>query len=154
MILSKLSIGVFLLRIVIAQAYLWILYSAMVLNLITGLVFFFVTMLQCQPVSFFWDKAPPAKGSCISTSVIIDLTFVYSALNILCDFTFALLPIAIVWRLNMPRRLKVATIPLLSMGCIASAGVVVRLAYVETFRNPDFLCMYPSFVIAKVYTLS
>lgn len=140
MILSKLSIGVFLLRIVTNHAYVWILYGAMFLNVVTGLAYFFVTMFQCHPVSYFWNKTPPAVGSCISIDIIIGLGYLYSALNILCDFTFALLPIIIVRNLNMPRHLKMITVPLLSMGCIASSGVVVRLAYVDTLRDPDFLC--------------
>lgn len=138
MILSKLSIGIFLLRIVTDCISVRILYAAMILNVLTGVIYFFVTMFQCHPISYFWDKTD--AGNCISIDVIIGLGYLYSVLNIGCDFTFALLPIAIVRNLNMPRRLKMVTIPLLSMGCIASAGVVVRLAFLETLRDPDFLC--------------
>lgn len=139
MILSKLSIGAFLLRIVVAKLHRWILYTAIFINILTGLIFFFVTMLQCNPISYFWNKETQT-GTCISIDIIIVLTYIYSAFNIICDFTFALLPIAIVQGLNMHRRLKIAIVPLLGMGCIASSAVVVRLAYIETFRDPDFLC--------------
>ncbi|POS75381.1 hypothetical protein DHEL01_v206217 [Diaporthe helianthi] len=137
MIFSKMSIGIFLLRIIVQRIQVWFIYMALTINVLTGMVFFFVTTLQCQPVSFFWNKDQP--GKCIQIDIIIGLTYLYSSLNIICDFTFALLPIFIVRKLNMKRRMKVAIIPLLSMGCIASCAVVVRLAYVETFRNPDFL---------------
>lgn len=138
MIFSKISIGIFLLRIIVERIQVWFIYIALAINVMTGLVFFFVTTLQCQPVSYFWHKEQP--GKCIPIGIIIALTYLYSSLNIICDFTFALLPIFIVRKLNMKRRMKVAIIPLLSMGCIASSAVVVRLFYVETFRNPDFLC--------------
>lgn len=140
MIFSKISIGIFLLRIIVERIQVWFIYIALAINVMTGLVFFFVTTLQCQPVSYFWHKEQP--GKCIPIGIIIALTYLYSSLNIICDFTFALLPIFIVRKLNMKRRMKVAIIPLLSMGCIASSAVVVRLFYVETFRNPDFLCKY------------
>lgn len=141
MIFSKLSIGAFLLRIVVAKSHRWTLYIAIFINILTGLIFFFVTMLQCNPISYFWNKETQS-GTCISIDIIIALTYLYSAFNIICDFTFALLPIAIVQGLNMNRRMKIAIVPLLGMGCIASSAVVVRLAYVETFRDPDFLCKF------------
>lgn len=138
MIFSKISIGIFLLRIIVERIQIWFIYGALAINVMTGLVFFFVTTLQCQPVSYFWHKSQP--GTCVPIGIIIALTYLYSSLNIICDFTFALLPIFIVRKLNMKKRMKIAIIPLLSMGCVASCAVVVRLAYVESFRNPDFLC--------------
>lgn len=153
MIFSKISIGIFLLRIIVERIQVWFIYGALAINVMTGLVFFFVTTLQCQPVSYFWHKGQP--GTCVPIGIIIALTYLYSSLNIICDFTFALLPIFIVRKLNMKRRMKVAIIPLLSMGCIASSAVVVRLAYVETFRNPDFLCkLSPPSTILHVFPFS
>ncbi|KAF3761702.1 hypothetical protein M406DRAFT_221189, partial [Cryphonectria parasitica EP155] len=137
MILSKISIGLFLVRIIVKKITLHVIYLAMFLSVVTGLIFFFVAVLQCTPVSYFWNKTQP--GSCISVDIIIDMTFLYTALNIVCDFSFALMPIFIIRNLNMPKRMKMATIPLLSMGCLASGGAVVRMAYVERFRDADFL---------------
>lgn len=138
MIFSKLSIGLFLLRLVASRFHARVAYFAMGLGVLIGLVFFFATLLQCQPVSYFWNQDQP--GRCVNMDVIVSLTFLYSALNIVCDFTLALLPVVVVAGLNMNRKAKLALAPLLSMGCLASAAVVVRLAYIEGFRNPDFLC--------------
>lgn len=149
MILSKLSIAIFLLRIVVTRTSRWILYCTMFVNAATGITFFFAMLLQCLPVTYFWERmagpghAAHGEGSCMPVDFIINVTFVYSALNILSDFTLALLPITIVWGLHMPFRMKLATVPLLSMGCIASAGVVVRLGYVQKYRDEDFLCTFP-----------
>ncbi|ROW03534.1 hypothetical protein VSDG_01278 [Cytospora chrysosperma] len=137
MIFSKISIGIFLLRIIVEKVHLWLIYVALFINVLSGLAFFLVTLLQCHPVSYFWNKAQ--DGACINVDIIIALTYLYSSLNIICDFTFALLPIVIVQGLNMNRKLKIAIIPLLSMGCIASSAVVVRLAYVERFRSSEYL---------------
>lgn len=138
MIFSKISIGIFLLRIIVEKLHLWLIYVALFINVLSGLAFFLVTLLQCHPVSYFWNKNQ--DGACISVDIIVALTYVYSCFNIICDFTFALLPIVIVQGLNMNKRLKIAIIPLLGMGCIASSAVVVRLAYVERFRDKEFLC--------------
>lgn len=155
MILSKLSIGLFLLRIIVERVHLWLIYVALLINILSGFAFFLVTLLQCHPVSYFWTRWKGNEdGYCINIEIVIALTYFYSALNILADFTFAILPILIVWRLNMNFRLKIATLPLLSMGCVASSAVVVRLPFVQNFRDSEFLCKTPRallFVFSYVY---
>ncbi|KAF1362838.1 hypothetical protein EJ07DRAFT_106327 [Lizonia empirigonia] len=133
----KISIGLFLLRVTIKPLQRWIIYIAMFLTVLTGLVFFLVTLLECAPLSYFWNKSQP--GSCINVDVIIALTFFYSAVSVICDFTFAILPIFLVWNLNMPKKTRLLLIPILGMACIASVAVLCRMAYVMDFKNPDFL---------------
>jgi hypothetical protein len=53
MILSKISIGVFLLRVTVQKIHKWIIYAAMAITGFTGAVFFFVTVFQCTPISYF-----------------------------------------------------------------------------------------------------
>jgi hypothetical protein len=116
MIMTKISIGYFLLRITVERIHIWIIYLAMLLSVVTGLVFFFVTMLQCQPVSYFWNKSQ--DGSCINIEIIIALTYMYSAFSVICDFTFAILPIVLIMQLQMNRRIKIALIPIMLMACV------------------------------------
>lgn len=137
MIAVKTSIGLFLLRVTVNPIQRWIIYIVMGLTVLTGLVFFFVTLLQCAPISYFWDKSQ--DGWCINVDVIIALTFLYSAVSVICDFTFALLPIFLVWNLNMSKKTRVLLIPILGMACVASVAVLCRMAYVMDFENPDFL---------------
>lgn len=143
MLLAKISIGFFLLRVTVEHIHIWIIWSAMAITAATGIVFFFVTVLQCSPVSFFWSRAVGGKGTCLDMEVIVALTYFYSAISALCDFTFGILPIFMLWNLNMSRTTKIAVAPILSMACIASAGILVRMAYVHDFRDPDFLCKSP-----------
>ncbi|GME35789.1 hypothetical protein GTA08_BOTSDO09632 [Neofusicoccum parvum] len=139
MFLAKISIGFFLLRVTVERVHIWIIRTAMAITALTGVIFFFVTVLQCSPVSFFWSKAVGGKGTCLDIEVIIGLTYFYSAVSALCDLTFGILPIFMLWNLNMSRRTKIALAPILSMACIASAGIIVRMAYVKDFKDPDFL---------------
>lgn len=138
MITAKMSIGLFLLRITVRPIQRWIVYIVMGLTVLTGLVFFFVTLLQCTPISFFWDKLSQ-KGWCVNIDVIIALTYLYSVVSVICDFTFALLPIFLVWNLNMSVNTKLMLIPILGMACVASVAVLCRMAYVMDFKDPDFL---------------
>ncbi|KAL7916825.1 hypothetical protein GGI35DRAFT_49796 [Trichoderma velutinum] len=137
MILTKISIGYFLLRITVERIHTWIIGTVMLLTVVTGIIFFFVTMLQCTPVSYFWDKNQ--HGSCMNIDIIIILTYIYSTFSVICDFTFALLPIVLIMQLQMNSRTKIALIPIMLMACVASAAVVVRYPYVKDFKNIDFL---------------
>lgn len=117
MIAAKISIGLFLLRVTVKRIHKYIIYTAMGLTVLTGLVFFFVTLLQCSPISFFWDKSIKT-GWCVEIDVIIGLTFLYSAISVICDFTFAILPFFLIWGLNMSVKTRVLLIPILGMACM------------------------------------
>lgn len=117
MIMSKLSIGWFLLRIAIKRIHAWTIYFAMFISVIVGIVFFFVTLFQCKPISYFWRKHTQT-GQCMSIEVIVALGYVYSAFSIISDFTFAILPVFLVWNLQLNTKTKWALIPLLTMGCM------------------------------------
>lgn len=135
----KVSVGFFLLRLTIHPVHIRIIWTAMAVTAVTGIVFTFVTLFQCQPVSYFWTRVTGTQGQCFSILVVINLTYLYSVVNALCDFTFGLLPIFMIWNLNMSARMKIAIAPILSMGCIASCAILVRIAYCRDYLKPDFL---------------
>ncbi|KAF2691781.1 hypothetical protein K458DRAFT_381627 [Lentithecium fluviatile CBS 122367] len=136
-ILSKVSIGCFLLRIAVRKFHTYIIYTAMLLSVVAGGTFFFVTLFQCNPISFFWNKSQ--TGTCVNSDVIVGLGYLYSVFAIITDFTFALLPAFLVAGLQLKRRTKIALIPLLAMGCIASLAVVARLPFMPRLKSEDFL---------------
>ncbi|KAF6804786.1 integral membrane protein [Colletotrichum sojae] len=137
MITSKMSIAYFLLRIATRKIHIWIIYTAMLFTVLAGFVFFLVTLFQCMPVSYFWNK--DLDGKCIDVNVVIALAYLYSAFSVISDLTFAILPGFLVWGLQLKRRAKLALIPLLVMGCVASSAVVVRFGYLMKLKDPDFL---------------
>lgn len=139
MICSKLSIGFLLLRISIKKIHTWILYAAMFTSVVAGATFFFVCLFQCHPVSYMWNKSTQS-GTCVNNTVISVLAYTYSVFSIMSDFTFAIIPGFLVWHLQLKRRAKIALIPLITMGCIASAAVIARLPFIRYFNSPDFLC--------------
>ncbi|KAJ5191237.1 uncharacterized protein N7498_010222 [Penicillium cinerascens] len=141
-IFCKISVCIFLLRITVKKTHIWILYTVMVLTVLAGLVFMFLMLLQCKPLSYFWTRTamdPNIEGYCISINIIITMTYVYSAFSALCDFTVGILPIFIVHKLHMRKEAKLAVVGILSMACIASSAVIVRFPFVKTFANEDFL---------------
>lgn len=90
---------------------------------------------------------------------IIDIAYVYSVTATLCDMTVGLLPVFLVWNLQMNTRTKAALAGILGMGCVyvprlvylprsiltrlqfsASAAVIVRIPFLHDYKDPDFLC--------------
>ncbi|PLB46462.1 putative integral membrane protein [Aspergillus steynii IBT 23096] len=141
-IFCKISVCIFLMRITVKPIHLWILYTVMVLTVLAGLVFMFLMLLQCKPLAYFWTRTafdPDIDGHCISIDIIIAMTYVYSAFAAICDFTVGLLPIFLVRKLHMKKQTKIAVVCILSMACIASSAVIIRIPYVKTFADPDFL---------------
>ncbi|KAK6825725.1 hypothetical protein PG995_014693 [Apiospora arundinis] len=138
MITSKISIGLFLLRIAVKKIHQYIIYSAMTISVISGMAFFFVTLFQCNPSPFFWNRYVPGEpGTCIPSSVIIGLGLLYTSFSLVSDFTFALLPAVLIWDLKLKQRTKLAIIPLLAMGCVASCAVVARYPYMTRLSDID-----------------
>ncbi|CAG7917657.1 unnamed protein product [Penicillium olsonii] len=146
-IFCKISICIFLMRICINKTHILLLYCVMALTVLAGLVFMFLMLLQCKPLSFFWTRLAyhpvrniPGEGSCIDMEIIIAMTYVYSAFAAMCDFTVGILPIFVVHNLQMKKQTKMAVIGILSMACIASSAVIVRIPFVKTFDDlNDFL---------------
>lgn len=82
-------------------------------------MFWLVMLLDCHPISYFWDFANPSKsGTCMSTQSLVKVAYVYSCLTIVCDLTLGLLPIFLVWKLQMSYRTKIAVGGILSMGAM------------------------------------
>ncbi|KAJ5524708.1 hypothetical protein N7494_011358 [Penicillium frequentans] len=145
----KISVCIFLMRITVKRVHIWILYIVMILTVLAGLVFFFLMLLQCKPVSYFWNRTredSSIEGYCIDIHIIVIMTYIYSVFSAVCDFTVGILPIFLVKDLHMKKNAKVAVIGILSMACIASSAVIVRFPFVRTFEDPDFL--YATYQIA------
>ncbi|KAJ5861824.1 uncharacterized protein N7529_009134 [Penicillium soppii] len=144
--LAKISIALALLRLTIAKTHRLILFTVIGVTCIIGLVFWFMLTLQCQPVEFFWqqirlklDPEANVHGTCMNLDSIIAIAYVYSVTATLCDLTLGLLPVFLVWKLQMNTRTKAALAAILGMGCVASAAVIIRIPFLHDYKDEDFL---------------
>ncbi|KAH7021619.1 uncharacterized protein B0I36DRAFT_334894 [Microdochium trichocladiopsis] len=135
---SKISVGCYLLRIATQRIHRWIIYLALAATILTSTAFFFVTLLQCNPIPFAWQKIT-GSGTCIDIDTVINIMYAYSSLTLFADLAFTLLPAWLVFNLQMNLKTKLALTLVLSMACIASTAVIVRFPHLPDFRNPDFL---------------
>jgi hypothetical protein len=159
--LAKVSISVFLLRIVVTNVYKRIIYFIIAINFYS-IIYFFFYLNQCKPISFFWNKNQP--GHCVNPNFIVYVAYAFTAVSMVTDFTFGILPIFLVRKLNMNRKTKVAIAGLLGMAALlvlpshvyyqfhvnthlpsASAATIVRIPSLINFNNPEyFLSKHPT----------
>ncbi|KAE8135039.1 hypothetical protein BDV38DRAFT_273083 [Aspergillus pseudotamarii] len=136
--IGRLSIAITLLRLTVERIHTWILYAVMVLSTAVGIVFLFVSIFQCQPVSYYWNLLW-MEGHCLDMDARLGIVYMYSGVVAACDFTMGILPVFIIWRLQMDPRTKVAVAGILGIACIASAAVIVRIPFLSSAKSPDFL---------------
>jgi hypothetical protein len=114
-----------LLRLTVRRTHNVILYTVIGVTAVVGIIFFFLLTLQCQPVLYFWhriqlkiDPTADIHGSCIDINIIIAVAYVYSVTAVCCDLALGLLPMFLVWNLQMVTQAKVALACILGMGCV------------------------------------
>ncbi|KAK8058863.1 hypothetical protein PG994_009311 [Apiospora phragmitis] len=132
----KASIAIFLSRICIEKFHKIIIWSILALTEVYSLFFFLLFVLQCRPTALFWLRytlEPPA-GMCLDATIVAKSFYGYSAISCLTDWTYSLLPIMLVWNLQMNMRMKISVVLLLAAGVIAT---IVRFPYLYSLTDVD-----------------
>ncbi|KAI9151378.1 hypothetical protein HJFPF1_08580 [Paramyrothecium foliicola] len=138
----KASIAIFLLRICVHRSHKIIIWVVTGVTEVYSLFFFLLFVLQCRPTSLFWLRytADPPKGTCLDATIVSNAFYGYSAISCLTDWTYSILPIFMVWNLQMNRRVKVSVVLILAAGAIASSATIVRFPYLHSLTDiNDFL---------------
>jgi len=116
----KASIGIMLMRLTVMRTQRYILYANIALTQIYSFFFFFIFLFQCYPSSYFWERVgnPYAKGACMDPQVVVATFYGYSAIACITDWTFSILPVFLVWNLQMGRREKASVVLILATGAL------------------------------------
>lgn len=117
--LAKISIAVALLRLTVRPVHVVILWVVIGTVSALGTMFWLVLLLDCRPISYFWNRVDPsATGTCTSTDILLDIAYLYSVITIFCDSTLGILPVFLVRGLQMNQRTKIAVGGILSLGAM------------------------------------
>jgi len=136
----RLSIGVQLLRIAVSRTHKLIIWITVVIFQVCSLAFFLLFVMQCLPSKYFWERYTGGTGTCINPEITVNATYAYSAVSCATDWILGLLPISLVWHLQMTPRTKLMVAAILAMGAVASTATIVRMPYVDDLSNQaDFL---------------
>lgn len=66
-------------------------------------------------MAFIWDKSIPG-GTCMNASYLVTSSLVNAGFSITADFILAVLPIPMLWNVQMNWRVKSAVMGILSLG--------------------------------------
>jgi hypothetical protein len=114
----KASIALFLLRLSVRPAHKHIIWITFIVTELYSAFFFVLFIFQCRPSAYFWMRFTDGEGFCLDTSVIIAATYGYSAITCAGDLVFSILPVLLVWSLQMGRKEKAAVVIILAMGAM------------------------------------
>lgn len=86
-----------------------------------------------------WDDSIPRD--CWPQSTLQALAFIHAGLNILTDFIFAIvIPVPMLWGLQMNKRTKAAVIGVLSLGVFVCLAGILRIPTIVNYgKTGDFL---------------
>jgi hypothetical protein len=121
----KFSVAVLLARIAPTPFYRYLLWFLAVSMSMYNFLMFFICVFQCQPYSYTWTRMLGGPGSCMSEQVIINMAYTFSALDIFFNFAFGLLPIPMLWNVQMTRGAKACLYFVLGLGCLWVSPCVV-----------------------------
>jgi hypothetical protein len=163
---AKISIALALLRLTVRRIHRIILWTSIGVIIGIGIMYWLVLLLDCYPISYFWNRVDSRySGTCLSVQTLLAIAYLYSALTIICDLTLGILPVFLVWTLQMNRRTKIAVGGILSLGAMyavflpfmrtvrlissrASVAVIIRFPFLYYYADTDFLreLLYLSFL--------
>ncbi|KAK4206335.1 hypothetical protein QBC37DRAFT_329044 [Rhypophila decipiens] len=136
---TKLAVGATLLRIASTK-----FYRRLILGIMGFMAFyttgcFFTVVLQCTDIRALWDQSIPQN--CWSQSTLKGLSYTNVALNILTDLLLALIiPIPMLWNLNVNRRTRFSLIFALSLGAFACAAAFIKVGFLVNYgKTGDWL---------------
>ncbi|KAF5667117.1 integral membrane protein [Fusarium heterosporum] len=91
----------------------------------------FVVCLLCIPLEAAWD--PSIEGKCIKHQTT--MWYVNGILHIIFDFAIIVMPLPIVWKLNLPRSQKFLLSGIFGLGIFTVAIAILRLKWLTP--EPD-----------------
>lgn len=112
------SVGFLLLRITSTRAHRIVIWVTMGLMIIYSLCFLFIVVFQCAPVQFFWNWTPGSPGKCNNHDTLANTGYAQVALSFLSDWTLGLMPVWLLWNVQISRARKIGISILLSFGLL------------------------------------
>ncbi|KAI3573956.1 hypothetical protein IWW34DRAFT_884725 [Fusarium oxysporum f. sp. albedinis] len=125
MTLLKLSLLFFYLRIFPTPVVRKALWGTVAFTCAFGLVYVFVAIFQCQPISYFWTKWDGEhEGKCANINAV---TWSNASINIALDFYILGIPLSQLRALNLDWRKKIGVGMMFSVGIFVTVMSILRL---------------------------
>ena len=114
---TRLSILFTLLRITVTPGYKYSIFVAMAAIIAIAFQGVIFLLVQCKPISWYWDKTT-GTGSCVSSTAISANTITTTFVPAATDVFSAILPIILLWEIQMNIRTKILACGMLGFGAL------------------------------------
>ncbi|KAI9883561.1 MAG: hypothetical protein M1823_004659 [Watsoniomyces obsoletus] len=133
---AKLSILMLYLRLFqVKKLFRTACYILMVITVGYCVSFFFMYAFNCRPLKKTWNALDPTPGTCID---VIMMHYVVGSFNIATDFAILLLPMPLVWQLQLKMSQKIGLLGIFATGAFVCVTTIVRqVIVVRTLRDFD-----------------
>ncbi|KAK3302994.1 uncharacterized protein B0T15DRAFT_374238, partial [Chaetomium strumarium] len=144
---GKVAVAFTILRILkqsSAKWYAWSLWALIWLTAITTAVDVLLVLFRCGAPAHLWDLVGQATGAfaCLDAGAVYDFNTFAAAFQAFADFFLALLPVHIIWGLQMPKARKLALSALLGLstftGIAASVKTSIAADLLGTSTDPTW----------------
>ncbi len=137
--LGKIAIGITILRIFgnTLRWQRWTVWILIALTVSTGTANFCLSTFICGDPVLTWTLEAQATANCVSPNVQRGFNLFSNIIQVLVDFTFSVLPMAIVWGLRMPRHQKIFLVTALGLTLLTGAAGTVKTTYAATMDVLD-----------------
>ncbi|KAG5929125.1 hypothetical protein E4U42_007029 [Claviceps africana] len=125
--LGKTSFALTLLRVAAQRWAVVLLWFIMISMNVLHVVICFFVFLRCEDPRHLWNPAIPSK--CWPAPVFDDISLFIGSYSAATDFILALLPWAILWKLQMKRREKFGVAVAMSFGVFAGSVAIVKILH-------------------------
>ncbi|KAM0255906.1 hypothetical protein ACHAQJ_005307 [Trichoderma viride] len=124
---AKISVALVLYRIATMSPLIRkILVGSMAILSVVSVVAIFIFAFQCRPLSVAWGVG---TGTCLPGSTIANTAYAVSAADILFSWLYGLLPIYLLWSVQISLRTKLVVSVLLGFGAVSCIATILRLNY-------------------------
>ncbi|KAF9877557.1 CFEM domain-containing protein [Colletotrichum karsti] len=132
--LTKISVLFFYLRIFPNKTFRWTTYATMGFIILSTTILLFMQIFQCIPFEYNWVgwKGDFGPHQCLNINT---LAFVAGGLSISHDVIILILPLPLLYKLNMTRRKKAGIFVMFSLGVFILITSCVRLQYIVLFTR-------------------
>jgi hypothetical protein len=126
----KLSLLSLYLRLSRQRAFRILVCVMVAVTICFGMGSIFTVALQCRPLSMLWN--PDQPGKCIR---VVDFYYANAGINIVTDVVIYLLPIKVLWGLQIPKRQRIGLMFLFGLGGLVVATSIIRVFTLHSLLN-------------------
>ncbi|KAL8674515.1 MAG: hypothetical protein Q9168_001107 [Polycauliona sp. 1 TL-2023] len=137
LMLSKISICLFLLRLSSFRRIRLGLHAMNIFLVTSHIPLTFLIIFQCNPVSKYWRNPNDGPGSCFSKDTVAHIIIVQGVFSIVSDFVLAGFPVLLLWNVQLSKRTKVGLCMLMGLGVVTAGICIGRTALSGQIKSMD-----------------